>query len=47
MASADGIELIMIIIGSLGQALAANGDSVGTMNIYAVLIVWRFVVSIM
>lgn len=41
----DGIELIIIIIGTFGQALSANG-SVGTMNIFAALIIWRFVVSV-
>ena len=40
----DGIELIIIIIGTFGQTLAANSD-VGTVNIYAALIVWRLIVS--
>lgn len=44
--SLDGVELIIIIIGTFGQALSTNAQSsLGTINIYAVLIVWRFVVS--
>jgi MFS transporter, PHS family, inorganic phosphate transporter len=37
----DGVELIIIIIGSFGQALAGEAQAV---NILAVIIMWRFVV---
>ncbi|GJE93815.1 phosphate permease [Phanerochaete sordida] len=40
-----GIELIIIIIGTFGQALSAEG-TVGTINIYACLIIWRFVMGL-
>lgn len=42
----DGIriELIIIIVGTFGQSLSANSN-VGTVNIFAVLIIWRFIVS--
>lgn len=40
-----GIELIIIIIGTFGQALSADG-TVGTINIYAALIIWRFVMGL-
>lgn len=40
----DGIELIIIIIGTFGQSLAANSD-VHTVNIFSALIVWRIIVS--
>ncbi|KAI0339734.1 phosphate transporter [Trametopsis cervina] len=40
-----GIELIIIIIGTFGQSLAANGD-IGTVNIFSVLIVWRFIMGL-
>lgn len=77
MTGTDGIELIIIIIGTFGQALATNGGyasggfpnagitvgsssaggeatsavsldgfNLATINIYAVLIGWRFLVSI-
>ena len=39
----DGIELIIMIIGTFGQALAGNGPAV---NIIGVLVFWRFLVSI-
>ena len=38
----DGVELIIIIIGTFGQALAGEAHAV---NIFAVIILWRFVVS--
>jgi hypothetical protein len=40
--STDGIELMIIIIGTFGQALSGSGAAV---NIFGVLIVWRFLVS--
>ncbi|EKM50794.1 uncharacterized protein PHACADRAFT_105051 [Phanerochaete carnosa HHB-10118-sp] len=40
-----GIELIIIIIGTFGQALSAD-STVGTMNIFAELIIWRFVMGL-
>ncbi|KAJ9115933.1 hypothetical protein QFC22_005076 [Naganishia vaughanmartiniae] len=38
-----GLELIIIIIGTLGQAVAGQGPGV---NIYGVLIMWRFVMGL-
>lgn len=35
-----GIELIIIIIGTLGQAVAGRAPGI---NIYGVLIMWRFI----
>ena len=40
----DGIELIIIIIGTFGQSLSANAD-IGNINIFSALIVWRVIVS--
>jgi MFS transporter, PHS family, inorganic phosphate transporter len=37
----DGVELIIIIIGTFGQAVSGNGHAVG---IIGVLVVWRFFV---
>ena len=38
----DGIELMIIIIATFGQALSGTGDAV---SIIGVLVVWRFIVS--
>lgn len=38
-----GMELIIIIIGTLGQAVAGRGPGV---NIYGVLIMWRFIMGL-
>ncbi|AAW42322.1 phosphate transporter, putative [Cryptococcus deneoformans JEC21] len=38
-----GVELIIIIIGTLGQAVAGHAPGV---NIYGVLIMWRFIMGI-
>lgn len=38
----DGVELMIIILGAFAQAISANGHAV---NIFGVLIVWRFLVS--
>jgi hypothetical protein len=38
----DGIELMIIIIATFGQAVSGNGNAV---SIIGVLIVWRFLVS--
>ena len=38
----DGVELMVIVIGSFGQAVSSDGHAI---NIFWVLIVWRFVVS--
>ncbi|KAJ9093233.1 hypothetical protein QFC19_008439 [Naganishia cerealis] len=38
-----GLELIIIIIGTLGQAVAGRGPGV---NIYGVIIMWRFVMGL-
>ena len=38
----DGVELIIIIIGSFGQALAGEAHAV---NIIAVIVLWRFIVG--
>jgi PHS family inorganic phosphate transporter-like MFS transporter len=35
-----GIELMIIIVGTLGQAVAGHAAGV---SIYAVLIMWRFI----
>lgn len=40
----DGIELIIIIIGTFGQTISAQA-SIGTISIYSVLFVWRLIVS--
>lgn len=39
----DGVELMIIIVGTFAQALSGNGHAVG---IIGVLIVWRFLVRI-
>lgn len=39
----DGVELMIIIIATFGQALAGNAHAV---NIFGVLIVWRFIMGI-
>ena len=39
----DGIELIIIIVGTFAQALSANGEAV---KIIGVLVVWRVLVSL-
>lgn len=38
----DGIELMIIIIGCFAQTLAGEAHAV---NVIAVIIVWRFIVS--
>ena len=38
----DGVELMIIIIATFGQAVSGNGDAV---SIIGVLVVWRFLVS--
>lgn len=38
----DGIELMIIIVGCFGQVLSGSGHAV---NIWGVIIVWRFIVS--
>ena len=38
----DGVELIIIIIGTFGQAVAGEAHAV---NIFAVIILWSFIVS--
>jgi hypothetical protein len=38
----DGVELMIIIIATFGQALSGSGAAI---NIFGVLIVWRFLVS--
>lgn len=38
-----GLELMLMILGSLGQALAGSG---ATINILGVLIFWRFVMGL-
>ncbi|KIP05542.1 hypothetical protein PHLGIDRAFT_25025 [Phlebiopsis gigantea 11061_1 CR5-6] len=40
-----GVELIIIIIGTFGQALSAKG-AIQTLNLYAILIVWRFIMGL-
>ncbi|KAI0091412.1 major facilitator superfamily domain-containing protein [Irpex rosettiformis] len=40
-----GIELIIIIIGTFGQSLSANAD-IGTINIFAALIIWRIIMGL-
>ncbi|THG92931.1 hypothetical protein EW026_g8150 [Hermanssonia centrifuga] len=40
-----GVELIIIIIGTFGQALASD-DTLGTVNIVAALVIWRFIMGI-
>ncbi|GJE93814.1 phosphate permease [Phanerochaete sordida] len=40
-----GIELIIITIGTFGQALCANGPK-GTMSIYTSLFIWRLILGI-
>lgn len=40
---ADGIELMLIIIATFGQALSGQGHAVG---IIGVLVVWRFIMGI-
>lgn len=42
---ADGIELIIIIIATFGQAMTAN-DTLGTVDIVWALFIWRFIVSV-
>lgn len=39
--SVDGVELIIMIVGTFGQCLSANGHAI---NIFGVLVVWRFIV---
>jgi MFS transporter, PHS family, inorganic phosphate transporter len=39
--STDGIELMIIIVATFGQAISGSGAAV---NIFGVLIVWRFLV---
>lgn len=38
----DGVELMIIIVATFGQAVSGNGDAV---SIIGVLVVWRFLVS--
>jgi hypothetical protein len=38
----DGIELIIMIVATFGQAVSGNGHAV---HIIGVLVVWRFMVS--
>ena len=38
----DGIELLIIIVATFGQAVSGTGDAV---SIIGVLVVWRFLVS--
>jgi hypothetical protein len=40
----DGIELVIIIVATFGQAVSGNGHAVG---IIGVIVVWRFLVSIL
>ena len=42
MLSIDGVELMIIIIGTFGQALSGEAHAV---NIVGVIIVWRVLVS--
>ena len=37
----DGVELMIIIVATFGQAVSGNGDAV---SIIGVLVVWRFLV---
>jgi hypothetical protein len=37
----DGVELMIIIVATFGQAVSANGHAI---KIIGVLVVWRFVV---
>ncbi|KAJ3556347.1 hypothetical protein NM688_g2077 [Phlebia brevispora] len=39
-----GIELMLIIIGAFGQALASN-NSLDTVNIVSALVIWRFIMG--
>src|SRR5260221_2814241 len=39
----DGVELMIIIIATFGQALAGHAHGV---NIFGVLIVWRFIMGV-
>lgn len=41
--NADGVEMTLMIIASLGQALAGQAHAV---NIFGVLIVWRFIMGV-
>lgn len=39
----DGVELIIIIIGTFAQAISGQGDAV---SIIGALVIWRFFVSL-
>ncbi|KIY66419.1 inorganic phosphate transporter [Cylindrobasidium torrendii FP15055 ss-10] len=38
-----GVELIIMIVGTFGQCLSANGHAI---NIFGVLVVWRFIMGV-